>query len=81
MRTRTTRTRRLLAAATLAALPLVVGALQSGRGPTTDDADTARARSITERPDGPRWHFVTGSGEALSIGPCGEWGSCLLLAF
>ena len=58
MKTRTTRTRRLLAAATLAALPLVAGALQNGPEPTT--ADTDRARHVTERPNGPRWFIATG---------------------
>lgn len=70
------KTRRLLAAATLAALPLVVGALQSGRGSTTADADAGRAHSISERPDGPRWHFVTGGGPLL-IAPCGTWACAL----
>lgn len=69
------KTRRLLAAATLAALPLVVGALQSGRG-STADADAGRVHSATERPDGPRWHFVTGGGP-LVIAPCGTWACAL----
>ena len=71
MKTRTTRTRRLLAAATLAALPLVAGALQNGPEPTT--ADTDHTRHVTERPNGPRWFIATG--RPMLIGPMCSFGS------
>ncbi len=58
MKTRTTRTRRLLAAATLAALPLFAGAGQPGPHRTADDAD--RTRHFTERPGGPRALYWAG---------------------
>ena len=71
MKTRTTRTRRLLAAATLAALPLVAGALQNGPEPTTTDTD--RARHVTERQNGPRWFIATG--RPMLIAPTCSLGS------
>ena len=53
------KTRKVLAAATLAALPLFVGAVQPRPHP---GADAARERHVTERPSGPRWAYFTGNG-------------------
>ena len=58
MRTRTTRTRRLAAAATRAAVRTAGGALPVDPVPAA--TDTAGARSIVERPDRPRRLFVSG---------------------
>ena len=58
MRTRTTRTRRLLAAATLAALPLAAGAPHVGTMPAA--ADAAHATHVSGRPSGPQWAWATG---------------------
>ena len=52
------RTRRLLAAAVLAALPLFVGAQHAA--PTRLSADPAPALHVTERPSGPRWLYAAG---------------------
>ena len=61
------RTRRLLAAAMLAALPLLVGALQSD--PRPSEADAAGATYAAERPSGPRvlwWAGVDGKTAILA---------------
>ncbi len=50
-------TRKILASATLAALPLVVGAMQAG--PPRGAADAARTRHAIERPSGPQWTYAT----------------------
>lgn len=47
------RTRRLLAAAILIALPLLSGARHAATPRPT--ADTASTRHVIERPSGPRW--------------------------
>ena len=60
------KTRRLLAAATLAALPLYAGATQSPR--LSEASDTAHPRSVVEQPNGPRalyWAGVDGETAAL----------------
>ena len=56
MLTRTVKTRRLVAAATLAALPLFAGTLQSVPVHATPDA--AGERNVTEPRNGPQWSFV-----------------------
>ena len=56
MRKRTAAPRALLAAATLAALPLFTGTLQSVPAHATPDA--ADARNVTEHRNGPRWSFI-----------------------
>ena len=48
------RTRRFLAAAVVAALPLFVGALDAPP-PRPSSDDTHPAHRVTERPSGPRW--------------------------
>ena len=64
------RTRRFLAAATLAALPLVVGALQSG--PHLSEADAAGATYAAGRASGPRALWWAGvGGEAAILGSLG----------
>ncbi len=55
---RTTGTRRLLAAATLAALPLFTGTLHSAPVAAADAA--AHARDAAEGRNGPQWSFVLG---------------------
>ena len=56
MRTRTATPRTLLAAATLAALPLATGTLPMA--PVHAPADAAGARNVTERRNGPEWSFI-----------------------
>jgi len=61
------RTRRLLAATLLAALPLLVGALQSD--PRLSEAAAAGATSATGSPSGPRalwWAGVDGEAAILA---------------
>jgi hypothetical protein len=61
------RTRRLLAATMLAALPLLAGALQSG--PHLSEADAAGTTYAAGRPSGPRalwWAGVDGETAMLS---------------
>ena len=61
------RTRRLLAATILAALPLLVGALQSD--PRLSEADAAGATYATGSPSGPRalwWAGVDGETAILA---------------
>ena len=48
------RTRRFLAAAVVAALPLFIGALHAPP-PRSASAETPPAHHITEHPSGPRW--------------------------
>ena len=60
------KTRKVLAAATLAALPLVAGVMHSG--PDRAAADAARHPNATERSSGPRvlyWAGVDGETAAL----------------
>ena len=55
------KTRKVLAAATLAALPLFAGAMHPGSHPAA--ADAARGPNVTERSSGPRvlyWAGVEG---------------------
>ena len=52
------KTRRLLAAATLAALPLYAGAAQPP--PLSEKSDTAHPRSVVERPNGSRALYWAG---------------------
>ncbi len=61
------RTRRLMAAAALAALPLLVGTLHAS--PPRSTVVSAPAHDAAERP-GPRWLYLTGTdwGTALTIG-------------
>ena len=78
------RTRRLLAAATLAALPLVAGALQTG--PIRAAAEATRTRNAPEHPSGPQWNYIVGeSGHLPSLFDCSlrrGWGAagCTLMA-
>ena len=61
------RTRRFLAATMLAALPLLVGTLQSD--PSRSEADAAGATYAAERPSGPRalwWAGVDGETAAMA---------------
>ena len=58
MRTRTTRMRTALAVATLAALPIFTGAVQSDAAPASTDA--AHASRGAEHGSGPRWSFILG---------------------
>ncbi len=77
-------TRKVLAAATLTALPLFAGALQPGPTRATT-GDAARTRSVTERPSAPQWAYVTGEGWDGALLGCvlqGGWGTttCALRA-
>ena len=73
MRTRTTRTRTALAVATLAALPIFTGAVQSGADPAS--ADAARAARGAEHGGGPRWSFILGEdgGDRTACWGLGGW--------
>ena len=73
MRARTTRTRTALAAATLAALPIFTGAVQSDAVPASTD-DTQAARSA-EFGSGPRWSFILGEdgGDRTGCWGIGGW--------
>ena len=70
MLTRTIKTRRLVAAATLAALPVFAGTLQSVAVDATPDA--AGERNVTERRAGPQWSFIVKDG--------GDGAGCRLLS-
>ncbi len=64
------KTRRLLAATMLAALPLLVGALQPD--PRVAEAETAGATYAAERPGGPKALWWAGvGGEAAILGSLG----------
>ena len=71
------RTRRLLAASMLAALPLLVGALQSELHPP--EAESAGTTYAAERPSGPRalwWAGIDGEAAiaaSLSLFPYAGW--------
>ena len=73
MRTRTTWTRTALAVATLAALPIFTGAVQSDADPAS--ADAARASRGAEPGTGPRWSFIPGedSGDRTGCWGLGGW--------
>ena len=76
--------RRLLAALTLTALPLVAGTLQTS--PIRATADASHERHVTERPSGPRWTYFTGEGVSpllrLGCSSSSLWGTatCALQA-
>lgn len=72
MRTRTTRTRTALAAATLAALPIFTGAVQSDAVPASTDA--ARASRVAEHGSGPRWSLILGEDDGDRTGCWGIGG-------
>ena len=59
------RTRRLLAAAMLAALPLLAGALQSD--PRLSEANAAGETYAAERPSGPRALWWAGFDEEVAV--------------
>ena len=60
------KTRKALAAATLAALPLYAGATQPP--PIPETSDTARQRSVVEQSNGPRALYWAGvDGETASL--------------
>lgn len=72
------RTRRLLAAAVVAALPLFVGTLHAP--PPRSTTDTAPMQHVTEPPSGPRWLYVAGMDwdSAWAVGQAfGGCGVCL----
>lgn len=73
MQTRTIKTRRLVAAATLAALPIFTGAVQSDADPAS--ADAAQASRGAEHGGGPRWSFILGedSGDRTGCWGLGGW--------
>ena len=62
--------RKVLAVATLAALPLFVSASQSAPEPVAPHTETAIASQMTDRHAGPQWLYVFGiqAGEALAFG-------------
>ena len=76
MQTLTLTTRRLVAAAILAALPLAAGAL---RADPIRTGDTAATRSVAEDAPGPKWSYFMGEGlEPLMLGcPSAGW-SCAI---
>lgn len=77
MRWRMMMTKRTLAAATLAVLPLATGALRADPVPSTDAAAT---RSVAEHAPGPQWSYFMGEGMAgalLFACPSAGW-SCAL---
>lgn len=73
MRTRTTWTRTALAVATLAALPIFTGAVQSDADPAS--ADAARASRGAEHGSGPQWSFILGEdgGDRTGCWGLGGW--------
>ncbi len=72
MRTRTTRTRTALAAATLATLPIFTGAVQHDAVPaSTDDTHAARGAELG---GGPRWSFILGEDDGDRTGCWGIGG-------
>ncbi len=72
MRTRTTGTRTALAVATLAALPIFTGAVQSDAVPAS--TDVAPASRGAERGSGPRWSFILGEDDGDRTGCWGLGG-------
>ena len=77
MRTLTLATRRLVAAAILAALPLATGALRADPIPS---ADAAATRSAAGHAPSPQWSYAVGEGleGPLLLGcPSAGW-SCVL---
>ena len=62
--------RKVLAAATLAALPMVVGASQSVAEPVATRSETAHTWQMTDRHAGPEWVYAFGmeGEEALAFG-------------
>ena len=67
-------TKRTLAAATLAALPLATGML---RADSVGLADTAAARGVTEHDARPQWTYILGERLQLIACPMGGW-RCVL---
>ena len=58
--------RKVLAVATLAALPMFVGASQSIAEPVTTRTETAHTWQMTDHPAGPQWSYAFGmEGEEL----------------
>ena len=79
MQTLTLTTRRLVAAAILAALPLATGAL---RADPIRSTDPAAARSVAEHAPGPQWSYAVGEGleGPLLLGcPSAGWGCVLYM--
>ena len=76
MQTLNLATRRLVAAAILAALPLATGAL---RADPIRSADPAAGRSIAGHDARPQWSYVLGEGPQMIACPMAGWG-CLLYA-
>lgn len=78
------RTRRLLAAAVVAALPLFVGTLHAPLPRST--ADTAPTHRLADHADGPRWLYASGMdwdaawGLGEAFGGCGFCWSALVIA-
>jgi hypothetical protein len=62
--------RKVLAVATLAALPVFVGASQSGHGPISAQTETAQAWQTMDRSPGAQWAYAFGmeGEEALVFG-------------
>ena len=58
-------TRKVLAAATLAALPLFTGAAPTGSHRA--EAEAARNRHVVERPSGPQWAYSVGADVKTAI--------------
>ncbi|MCY4616241.1 MAG: hypothetical protein OXC71_07620 [Chloroflexi bacterium] len=69
-------TKRTLAVATLAALPLATGALRADGIRSTDAAAT---RSVAEHDARPQWTYVLGEGPQMLACPMGGW-RCVLYA-
>jgi len=59
--------RKVLAVATLAALPVFVGVSQSALEPAVTQTETAHTRQMTERPAGPQWAYVFGMGGEIAL--------------
>ena len=79
MQTLSLTTRRLVAAAILAALPLATGALRADPAPP---ADAAAGRSVAGSDARPQWSYVLGEGldGALMLAcPSGGWRCALLM--
>ena len=62
--------RKVLAAATLVALPMLVGVAQSVPEPVATRTETAYTWQMTDRHAGPQWIYAFGmdGGEALAFG-------------
>ena len=76
----TMRTRRFLAAAVVAALPLVVGALHAPP-PRSAAADTQPAHHVAEGPGGPRWLYAHGTDYGTAWLLSGAYSSSLMTRF